>query len=167
MPIWPSQSNADRFYGDPRGVGDEPDYNWADQQLIAIVPPWAMIDDDHGHVVEHFLMHAKCADSLNAILQQIWSLYGTYANKQPAIEAIGLHRFSGSWVYRSKRHGNTLSMHSYGCAFDLNANAMPMGSTKSWPANVVSAFEDRGWTWGGRWSGASRDAMHWQACNVD
>jgi hypothetical protein len=31
---------------------------------------------------------------------------------------------------------------------------------------IVQAFEAEGWVWGGRWSGRSIDAMHFQACTV-
>ncbi|MEI7507846.1 MAG: M15 family metallopeptidase [Flavobacterium sp.] len=88
---------------------------------------------------------------------------------QKIIDDWGVSVFSGSYNYRVMRGGNVLSMHAYGCAIDLDA-------PRNWfhdqnphfekVPQVLRAFEDEGWTWGGSWSGRSKDGMHFQAARV-
>jgi hypothetical protein len=69
-------------------------------------------------------MHEMVKDSLDRVLMSIWIRLG---KEQPAIEDAWLHRFAGSRAYRSIRHGNALSMHSYGVALDFAGNHFPRG----------------------------------------
>lgn len=158
---WPLQSDCDEFYGNPYRRG------WEAANLVRIVPPWQMHDDDPPHEpIAYFRMHRKVADSLNGILAQIWKLYG---RDQARIAAAHLDLFAGSWVLRNIRGGSHPSMHAYGCALDLAGNENPQGI--HWrpnhgmiPLDVVKAFEDQGWRWGGRWQ--RPDCMHFQAARV-
>jgi hypothetical protein len=64
--------------------------------------------------------NAKIADKMAAAFEEI--------------KAKGLsdeiHSFDGSYNYRNKRGGSSLSTHSWGIAFDINASENPMGSSK-------------------------------------
>ena len=78
-------------------------------------------------------------------------------------------------MYFKTMTGNsrTLSMHSYGCAIDLDP------ARNGWKdrtprfaqfPQVLAAFRSEGWKWGGDWNGngssadeRQADGMHWQA----
>jgi hypothetical protein len=76
-------------------------------------------------------------------------------------------RMLGGFVPRHMRHDPKLplSTHSWGIAFDINWDTNPMGSklVTDLPLVFLSAFEDQGWEWGGRWRSV-KDAMHFQYC---
>jgi len=60
-------------------------------------------------------------------------------------------------------------MHSYGCAIDLDAPRNFFHEQHphfSDIPQVVDAFKNEGWVWGGDWSGRSKDGMHFQAARV-
>jgi hypothetical protein len=40
-----------------------------------------------------------------------------------------------------------------------------MGKPGRMPESIVQTFRDFGFTWGGDWSGRSRDPMHFQYCS--
>ncbi len=158
---WPTQANCDDYYGNPRKGS-----SWEIANLVKIVPPWKMIDEDSKRPVTSFKMHKKVEASLNRIFNKIWETYG---KSQEEIEKHGLHVFSGSYVFRNIRGGSHLSMHSYGIALDiasqLNDLGKPYDPKHGIPMEVVKMFEAEGWTWGGRWTGRP-DAMHFQAASV-
>ena len=71
----------------------------------------------------------------------------------------------GGYCARHQRNDPNLplSLHSYGAAFDINWNANPMGKrlVTDIPPDFVSAFKEKGWVWGGDWTGI-KDPMHFQ-----
>jgi hypothetical protein len=165
---WPLQRECEAFYGRPDGDNNgEPDRAWEDANLQRIVPPWKMyLAWDVAKPVANFRIHRLCVPSLASILGTIWAHAGCSQNK---IEEMRLHLFGGAYNYRTMRGSNRLSMHSYGCAIDLDPENNPMG--KAWnpdlgmlPMSVVQAFEAEGWSFGGRWQ--RPDAMHFQAARV-
>ena len=56
----------------------------------------------------------------------------------------------------------SLSLHSWGVAVDVNDDGNAMGTAGTLPHGFPEVWEAIGWVWGGRWSGASRDPMHFQ-----
>lgn len=83
-------------------------------------------------------------------------------------------RTMGSFAPRPKRVNGDLSVHSWGAAVDINADANPLASApgmvvpcgnpgRDMPDAWVSIFESIGWTWGGRFTRA--DPMHFQWCS--
>ncbi len=56
--------------------------------------------------------------------------------------------------------GGRLSHHSWGIAIDLNVSTNRPGTKSDQDDRVVAAFEDAGFTWGGRW--LIPDAMHFE-----
>lgn len=86
---------------------------------------------------------------------------------------------AGGYAFRRMNNGSgaSLSHHSYGIAIDINVNENysrsgnkiyagsfwnPSTSEYSIPRDgvLVKAFEAKGWTWGGNWSGSYQDYMH-------
>jgi hypothetical protein len=160
---WPLQRDCDKFYGNPRGSSNGPSSSWEIANLTRVKPPFTIYYA--GKPVPHILMHRKCAASFSRVLDKIWIASG---KSQKVIDKWGASIYAGSYVYRNKRGGSTLSMHSYGCAIDLdparNGFHNPNGNFAHGDAHkVVEAFESEGWEWGGRWAGRSCDPMHFQA----
>lgn len=74
-------------------------------------------------------------------------------------------RMLGGFVPRHQMHDpkRPLSLHSWGCAFDVNWDTNPVSKTlvTDLPPEWVAAFTEQGWNWGGAWR-STRDAMHFQ-----
>lgn len=57
-----------------------------------------------------------------------------------------------------------LSVHSWGCAVDLNAAWNGLGKKPELSEGFVKCFEDAGFVWGGRWK--RLDGMHFQLAAI-
>jgi hypothetical protein len=82
------------------------------------------------------------------------------------ISIFGGDVFSGSTVLRFIRgyeKKQVLSPHSFGIAIDIDSARNPMGKPlrTTFPEWFVKAFEDAGFTWGGRWKNRP-DSMHFE-----
>lgn len=164
MNAWPKQSECAKFYGNPDTNGDGvPDRAWEDANLTRYTPPWQMVLAwNTSAKVAAIRIHKKCAPSLATVFQAIWDVYG---RQQQQIEARNLHLYGGAYNFRLKRGGHTLSMHSYGCAIDLDPAHNEFGATHGTiPLEVIKAFHDEGWVHGGSW--AKPDWMHFQAAVI-
>lgn len=73
--------------------------------------------------------------------------------------------YGGCFNFRAKRSSSKLSTHSWGIALDLNPETNAMGRDGDMAPGIVEVFESFGFTWGGRWSGAGKDPMHFQFCS--
>jgi hypothetical protein len=152
---WPKQSEMDAFYGNPRGPvhPDQANVGWEKTNLTNIIPPFYIYYE--GRRVKYIRIHKKCAASLKRVLKAI--LLAAKGDDKKLHEWM-IDQFSGSYVFRLKRNGNTLSCHAYGAAVDFAAATFPMGQTKKrFVPEVVQAFTDEGWT------NLSTDPMHFQA----
>lgn len=165
---WPLQRDCATYYGNPDPDGNgQPNREWEDANLVRLTPPWQMVLAwDVSKPIRSFPIHKRCQASLGLVLGVIWAHAG---HSQETIEKHGLHLFGGSYNFRLMRHGVRLSMHAYGCAIDLNPSINRLG--RPWrpedgmmPEFVVQAFEQEGWTFGGRWS--NPDSQHFQAARV-
>lgn len=165
---WPRQNEMKAFYGNPDSDADgAADRAWEDANLVRITPAFDMILAwDPSVKLKSIRIHRRCSESLTRILYQIAHDFPT----QQAREAAGVHLFGGSYSFRMKRGGTTLSTHSFGCAIDLNPAGNPMG--KPWkplkgmlPQLVIAAFKEEGWVWGGDWKN-NPDPMHFQAARL-
>jgi D-alanyl-D-alanine carboxypeptidase len=164
MNKWPLQRECDEFYGNPRGINGGPSLKWEREKLVLVAPPFEMYFLNRR--VKGLRVHFKCADSLRTILGTIWTAAG---HRQEIIDLWGVSTYGGGYNYRLMRGGNQLSMHSYGCAIDLDPGRNGLGDTTPHFENlpmVVDAFEKEGWIWGGRWGGRYCDGMHFQAAKV-
>lgn len=165
---WPAQKDAARFYGnpDPHGTG-EPDRHWEDANLVRITPPWQMVLAwDVSKPVKQIRIHKLCAESLQWVLGTIYAHAGA---TQEAIEKLRLHLYGGSYSFRLMRGGHMLSMHSYGCAIDLDPERNGLGHTYYPHTDMMAgiateSFVAEGWCWGGAFS--RPDCMHFQAANI-
>jgi hypothetical protein len=119
-----------------------------------------------GKPIKTIQIHKKCADSLSRILAAIWEASG---HDQKRVNEWGASIFGGSYVYRLMRGGSSLSTHAHGCAIDLDPARNGFHDTTPHFATaheIVKAFENEGWSWGGRWQGRACDGMHFQAARV-
>lgn len=168
---WPLQSGADAFYGNPRGPAASANLRWEQTRIITIIPPYTMFFA--GKVVATIRVNKACAPSLERVLKAI----DRAAGSNPKVLADwGASIFGGAYNYRLMRGLNTLSMHAYGCAIDLDPQRNYLGDrtphfTPDHP--VVKAFRDEGWIWGGDWNGNGSsaderrcDGMHFQAARL-
>jgi D-alanyl-D-alanine carboxypeptidase len=69
--------------------------------------------------------------------------------------------YAGCHAPRRIPASGSLSLHSWGLAVDINASRNPQGQEPTMDRRVVAAFEDAGFTWGGRWPTAP-DGMHFE-----
>jgi hypothetical protein len=114
--------------------------------------------------ISTILVHRKCSESLLRVFDAIWKAADF---KQKTVDAWGASVFGGSYNFRLMRGGNRLSMHSWGCAIDLDPARNGFGDSTPHFAQVpqvLEAFASEGWAWGGPWG--KPDGMHFQAARV-
>lgn len=158
MPIWPLQSQCPQFYGDPSSR------NWLQNNTVDVTCPWPIFMD--GKPVAHILIHKKCADSLTRVLGNIWD---AVEHDLAKIKELRYDQYDGSYNFRPMRGGHSLSMHSYACAIDWDAADNEQHSTKHLfqdTSLIVTKFKEEGAVWGGDWSTAYVDAMHFQFARI-
>jgi len=83
--------------------------------------------------------------------------------------AKGLHTqlktFDGCFNVRWVRGvPGVASIHSWGLAFDFNAQENGLGMTPKWTPDFVAVWKDKGFTWGGDFKRI--DGMHFQWCTI-
>lgn len=144
-----------RIYGDPTTLisdGGMVSPNWEHFTLgILELPAPLVIGWDHSIAVTRIRIHHKLLVSLGKVLDSL--------NRDGHWNKIAT--FDGTYVWRAKRAGHKLSTHSWGIAIDLNAMTNLLGTKGSMPMEIIKAFGDEGWEWGGDWS--YPDPMHFQA----
>lgn len=173
-----------RVYGNPATSGGELNENWKAENIVTYTLPeaWDMrIAWNTKQKVKSFPIHKKVKASLEAVMNKIWDharirvkdkygydlstkKYDELTNKELAL--AGMNLFGGSFNFRKKRGGNSLSTHSWGIAIDFDPANNAMGdTTPKLPLWVVDIFEEHGWSWGGRWLGRNCDGMHFALCS--
>lgn len=162
MTTWPRQSECDAFYGNPRNPKNPaaPSPEWMRANLV-LVKNLPFVLRYAGHPVPALTCHRKVADAFRAVLEDIWRRAG---KDQRVVDAWGMSTFAGSFNYRLMRGLNTLSMHSYGCAFDFDParNALHDKSPHfAQCPEVLAAWKAAGAVWGGSWP-SRPDGMHFQ-----
>lgn len=150
---WPKQKDRDKFYGNPRGKGDQASEKWKANNLVAIKVPFRMFYA--GKLVTKITCHRKCSDSLLRVLNAIWVASG---KSQDVIHKWGMDLYAGCFNFRLSRNSDNISSHAYGCAVDFDAIHKPNGqSSKRFDPKVVKAFTDESWV------NLKNDPMHFQA----
>lgn len=86
-----------------------------------------------------------------------------------ALEAVNLHTeikvFDGCFNIRFVRGSKTvLSVHSWGCAIDLNAAENPLATSGKWPEAFIETMTSSGVFCGQNWTGR-KDPMHFALVN--
>ena len=82
----------------------------------------------------------------------------TYLIQRGLTEEI--RTWDGCFNIRKKRGGRSPSLHSFGCAIDLNAAWNPFGRKGTMNPEIVKCFKEAGFDWGGDWT--TPDFMHFQ-----
>ena len=164
---WPSQSQCDAFYGNPRNQADpaKSSPTWEAANIVYVKPPF-MMTYEGTPLTRGVRVHRLVAESLSRIFAALSQAAG---NSQATLDAWGVSIYGGAYNYRLMRGGNRLSMHSWGCAIDLDPDRNAFHDQSPHFAGlpqVVNAFKADGWVWGGDWSPGSRDGMHFQAATV-
>jgi len=75
-----------------------------------------------------------------------------------------LKTFDGCFNIRKKRGLNSMSLHSWGLAIDVNAAWNGLGVTPVLSAGFVKCFTDASFDWGGTWT--RKDGMHFQLAKI-
>lgn len=75
-----------------------------------------------------------------------------------------LKTWDGCFNIRKKRGLNTMSLHSWGIAVDLNAFENGLNQTPKLSSGFVICFTDAGFDWGGYWK--RKDGMHFQLAKI-
>lgn len=79
------------------------------------------------------------------------------ANLKSSIETI-----DGVWNPSLNKPGAGFSGHIYGVAIDLNAAKNQFGTAGDMDPRLIAVFKRNGFVWGGDWSGAQRNPMHFE-----
>lgn len=101
-----------------------------------------------------------------------WGFWGNRLMQKPFLQAVqnlvdtGLnkewHVFSGCWCVRPMKSGNSLSVHAYALAVDINAPENPYNSSRhQFSDEFVNCFSRAGFESGGMWT-KPKDWMHFQ-----
>lgn len=153
---WPKDNEAelDAFYSRPDGSA-----KWEVTNLVYITCPWKIyVAGTKTEMTRGIRVHRKVADSLLAVLNEIWEYFG---KSQAEIEKIDLHQIGGAYYFRARRGSSRLSNHARGIAIDIDPldNPMRKGSRGDMPQVIIDIFNNAGWRWGGVYG----DPMHFEA----
>ncbi len=173
MKFWPTQAEVlsnRSVYGDPRGKDrTRMSPTWELKNIVRITPPFRMTYAGQP-ITRGIRVHRHCADSLLRVLN---NLHRAAKGKQETLDHWGVSIFGGVVDYRLMRGANSLSIHSYGAAIDLDPARNGLYDRTPRFAEfpeVLDAFAMEGWRWGGDWNGngssadeRKADGMHWQA----
>jgi hypothetical protein len=165
MSDWPHQDIAslDAFYGDPTGHNGEASPAWEYQNLALWTPPYPMFYSDGKRTpLQHLRVHKKCLSTFETAFTEVLQHYG-----HDQIEALLLNISGGTYCYRLERGGSQLSVHSWGCAIDMDPGHNPFPTRWRRDAGMIdpyfaSVLESHGFTWRGR--NGDIDPMHFQLC---
>ena len=154
---WPRQKDIRSFYGEP---GDE-------SKQVRLKSPYPLfLDWQLSSQVNSFLIHELCHDSALRVMERVKLHYGV-----TRIHELGLDQFGGCLNVRKMRGGNAMSMHSWGCAIDWDAdrNSLRMNHrqaqlAKPDYAKFMDFWAEEGWISLGR--ERDYDWMHVQAARL-
>lgn len=139
LPIPGSYADLESHYGDPHATG------FADKYLVTQAHTIA------GGKVVQITSHIALAVRLHNIFLAL----------QNAGKVGLIHSYDGCYVLRDIRGIPKPSLHSWGLAIDLNAEAFPLGSTARQDPFLVKCFADQGLINGADFS-HRKDPMHFQ-----
>jgi hypothetical protein len=112
-----------------------------------------------------FMTRNGAADALRKVSADLTRVLA----KQPELK-IWMENLGGTYAWRPIAGTSLLSMHCYGVAIDLNTDKsaywrwnkgdLKAYSRKTFPTEIIEAFERHGFIWGGKWS--HYDTMHFE-----
>jgi len=157
------------IYGDPRGRNPSVvSPGWYARNMVLLPVPFRMTYA--GKPMRGLMFHRAAAPHFARFFDL---LMAEAKGRQETLDHWGVSINGGSFNYRLMRGLNTLSMHSYGCALDLDPARNGLGDATPRFAEfpeVVRAFRASGLCWGADWDGDGssadqrrHDGMHLQA----
>jgi hypothetical protein len=160
---WPIESVTalNAFYGDPRGKNGEASVGWESANLVDWVPPYPMFySDGKMTLLKNLRIHQKCLSAFDEAFKAVLDHFGEGAIKTKRLNISG-----GTYCYRLQRGGSRLSVHSWGCAIDIDPAHNPFPSPwKPYRGMIDPDFAEilqaHGFTWRG--SQNDIDPMHFQ-----
>jgi hypothetical protein len=140
-----AQRDLYKMYGDPRERG------WGNKWMSI----WKVKQDFPWFPAERIFIHKDFKEKLKRAFN--------------LLEIAELHKeiktFDGCYNLRAVRGtNNLLSIHSWGCAIDLNAHMNPLGAEAVWSHDFLQVMEHCGIYSGSRWAGRP-DPMHFAMVN--
>ena len=157
----PTRAEMFDYYGVPDANNDhEVDRNWLNTRTSVYKLPYPMVASWRDTLIftrmrVHDLVAPAMMDAFRAILSQVGI---------EELQARKWDRTGGVFCYRPAKGDPTmLSTHSLAAAVDVNPHLGLYGKKTSQPSFIVSAFEVRGFVWGGHWKMPHTDGMHLQA----
>jgi len=163
--IWPHEDIRAlmAFYGDPRGHNGEASVAWQAENLVAWTPPYPLFYSDADKTpLHHLRIHKKCRDTFDAAFLDVLKTLG--------LAYITAHRLDisgGAFCFRTERGGSRLSVHSWGCAIDMDPGHNPF--PHRWEpghgmidGRFAAILQKHGFCWRG--AGHDIDPMHFQLC---
>lgn len=148
-------------YGNPDLDGDFMlDTSFVDHNITVFPFPFPMpLGWDPSSVARRFQAHVSVGPVIVDALEEIRDYKGWRYLQDNQFDYYG-----GCFAFRLMRGRNKLSTHSWAISIDLNPHLASLGGDPSGqPEFIVTAFERRGFEWGGRWR--RPDGQHFQACS--
>jgi hypothetical protein len=158
---WPHEDipALNAFYGDPRGSNGQASSLWEEANLVLWEPPYPMFYSDGKMTpMHHIRIHKKCLSTFDMAFRSVLVTMGYDKIKQLRLDITG-----GAYCYRLERGGSRLSVHSWGCAIDMDPGHNPF-PTHWKPGMIDRGFADIMTTHGFCWRGVDGDIdpMHFQ-----
>ena len=166
-------------FGNPADSKGHLNRAWEHANVVSVLLPFPMRNVYNEQVQRAILFHRKGADQLIAAQTDIWNytrraIKARVGNGKTTVEydrltldelqRLGLDLYGGSYVFRLIRGANSLSMHAYAIAFDVDPKHNALGTKgrffKPEYAPYVAIYERHGFYWGGRFS--RKDGMHFE-----
>ena len=139
------QTELIKYFGDPQLCKGEKE-GW-----FVPHPGWMahnLVSSDLFITEKSLLINQDLEESLGAVL--VASGYVRHIKE--------IYSFSPRRKMLSNKRG--LSMHAWGLAVDINWTDNPLGAESEMNPQLIYAFQEEGWDWGGDWK--SRDNHHFQ-----
>lgn len=137
-------------YGEP-----EPTLKWEGKNLVL----WD-VPKDINEALPVIPNKIYCNKDLVKPLEAVFrDLIKAYHGKQ-LNPLDSLMTWDGCYNIRKKRGLNSLSVHSFGLAVDVNAFRNGLGKPPTFSDAFAKIWERHGFVWGGRWS--RKDGMHFE-----
>jgi hypothetical protein len=125
------------------------------KHIVSLTLPFPLrLASEPKKMVSTIRCHALLTDRISAIFEDL-------GKSRPLAQKL---YWGGCFNFRLKRNGLGLSTHSWGIAIDLNPETNKRGTMGDMPLEIVAAFKNYGFIWGGNWNGKARDPMHFQYC---
>lgn len=164
MSTWPHEDLGalNAFYGDPRGRDGEASLIWQDANLVMWVPPFPLFYSDADKTpLHHLRVHRKCLATFRAAFGDALETLGHAYLMTHRLDISG-----GAFCFRTERGGSRLSVHSWGCAIDIDPGHNPFPHRWIGPPQIDQKFTEilkkHGFCWRGE--GHDIDPMHFQLC---